>query len=257
MAAGRVTLFLVWGLAGCADRVEPPLPDLVEVGPVLVELPARGDETSRPRDFGVGVVARFNIIPEGLADGAKDTLRFLARPDPAAPLVGGLVVQREGAYGWSQWALLQPGDVPNLLEFSYEEIGAPLLTIAADSAWAQVVFAHGPDGTPRTGWAAVEAGAIHVVPWRALLPTYPLFFLPASTGLHDAPGGAPLDGGLPGEDVDYILHVEARDGDWLQVRLVTPTDYCQDPVEPEVRRGWVRYLDVAGRPTVWYYTRGC
>lgn len=253
------TLYLVLGLAGCADGAQPPLPPpgVAEVGPALLQVPAHGGDTFRPRDFGVGVVARSSVIPDGLAEGMTDTLRFLARPEPEAPIVGGLVVRREGAYGWSHWALLQSGDVPNLLEYGYEEIGVPLLAITTDRAWAQVVFGHGPGGTPRTGWASVESGAVDLVLWRDLLPTFPLFLLPTSSGLHVARDGAPLDGGLPDAEDDYILHVEAREGDWLQVRLVTPADYCQDPVSPAIRRGWVRYLDTAGRPTVWYYTRGC
>jgi hypothetical protein len=253
------TLGVLAGLAGCAGGGEPPIPrpDVAGAGPILMEVPARGDGTFRPRDFGVGVLAWTSVIPGGLAEGMTDTLRFLAQPEREAPMVGGLVVRREGAYGWSHWALLQPGDVPNLLEYGYEEIGAPLLATTADSAWAEVLFGHGPDGTSRTGWAPVEAGAVHLVQWRELLPTYPLFLLPTSTGLHAAPDGALLDGGLPDAEDDYILHVEAREGDWLQVRLVTPADYCADPVSPAVRRGWVRYLDPVGRPTVWYYTRGC
>ena len=43
----------------------------------------------------------------------------------------------------------------------------------------------------------------------------------------------------------------------MEVEVVTPSDYCFDPPTPTRDTAWIRHLDEAGRPRVWYHTRGC
>jgi hypothetical protein len=122
-------------------------------------------------------------------------------------------------------------------------------------------------GTPVTGWVRQAAGRNARTLWEELLPTLPLFFVVPrdSVRFHGAVDGsetafalpAPAPGGDPADPGDYILWPLAREGDWMQVRAVTPSDFCADPPAPVEDTLWVRWRTAAGRPRVWYFTRGC
>ena len=47
-------------------------------------------------------------------------------------------------------------------------------------------------------------------------------------------------------------------GDWMEVEVVTPSDYCVYPeIETRRHRAWIKYLDNNGRALIFFYTRGC
>jgi len=62
---------------------------------------------------------------------------------------------------------------------------------------------------------------------------------------------------IPARAGDYILApIEIR-GDWMQVEVREPSDYCGEPETVEKTIGWVQWRDQERGPWVWYYTRGC
>lgn len=177
----------------------------------------------------------------------------------------------------------------NSLEFAYEESGLPLDSLvtlrAGDTSaeWARVIYARdavdpeagssavgavtaGPGGMRRTdrpvlhrGWVQLAPGRLERILWNEHLPVKTLFLLgPVQPQFLDAPGGRPVDAGVPTTDTDHIIHPIQRRGKWLQVEVVTPSDYCWEP-RPETRRtvAWIPYLDDGGRARVWYFSRGC
>jgi hypothetical protein len=58
---------------------------------------------------------------------------------------------------------------------------------------------------------------------------------------------------------DHHLEPLAFKGDWMQVLVKQPSDYCAEPGEAKVKahQGWVRWRSPALGPIVWYHTRGC
>ena len=58
-------------------------------------------------------------------------------------------------------------------------------------------------------------------------------------------------------DGDYHLEPLEFQGDWMRVRLKTPSDYCVEPDEVRTEEGWIRWRSAERGPLVWYYTRGC
>jgi len=58
---------------------------------------------------------------------------------------------------------------------------------------------------------------------------------------------------------DYHLEPLGFKGDWMQVLVKQPSDYCGDPneVRPKTFEGWVRWRAPDRGPLVWYHTRGC
>lgn len=206
------------------------------------------------RERGVGVV--FPVEP-------NDTLDVRAEPADAAPLIARLHRAPTGEY------TLEAGpDAANggAMDFSYEEVGLPLLEPAGTSpdaeGWMRVHYALDSAGAPMDGWVRADAERVGLLTWRDHLPTLPLFFLDAdSIAFHAEVDGARLDiplapdGGQ--ERFDYILHPLETRGEWMRAELVTPKDYCFDSPAPRRDTVWVRYLDEGGEPRLWYYTRGC
>jgi hypothetical protein len=58
---------------------------------------------------------------------------------------------------------------------------------------------------------------------------------------------------------DHHLEPLAFKGDWMQVLVKQPSDYCAPPeaLKVEAREGWVRWRSPRLGPIVWYHTRGC
>lgn len=57
---------------------------------------------------------------------------------------------------------------------------------------------------------------------------------------------------------DYHLEPLGFKGDWMQVLVKQPSDYCGEPeVKTQSHLGWVRWRSPERGPMVWYHTRGC
>jgi hypothetical protein len=95
-----------------------------------------------------------------------------------------------------------------------------------------------------------------------MLVDSPLFFIdPDSIGFHAEPGGGrvslTLAPHVSPQRFDYILYPLDTVGPWMRVEVVSPSNYCFDPEAPARDTVWIRHLDAAARPRVWYHTRGC
>jgi hypothetical protein len=147
---------------------------------------------------------------------------------------------------------------PNIMEFSYEESGLPVDSILPDRV--RVLLGWDGEQRMRRAWVQLDS-TVELRTWPEWLAQQTVFFRPGvRPEFHLAPGGSrypvPLSGG---DDPDYIMHAKQVQGEWMQVELVTPSDYCADADTIRYRREtvWIRFLDANRRPRVWYYTRGC
>jgi hypothetical protein len=206
-----------------------------------------------PADPGIGVVAFAWPNPPT----TPDSVPLYRRPRDAAP-AGWFLYLPDDSGGWT-YVLAWPDSLStNLLEFGYELAGLPFDSMTADERWARVIPGFGPGGAPQHAWVAIPPDSLELIRWARHLSVNDVFFRDGvAPAFFDAPAGRPVAFPLPEERVEYILHpLEAR-GDWLLVRAVTPSDYCDAPESPRRAELWIRYLDDAGRPLVWYHTRGC
>lgn len=228
----------------------------------------RTDDSAR--DVGVGFLRITPDLAGPPGTAAPDTIEIRSAPRRGAPLVA-RAFQRE--YRLVVEAL-ESGLRDGALEVGYEERALPVLEERdrsdGDGRWVRVSFASGEGEEPHTGWANSRGPGVEYIrrgDWLADAEARgPLHFLdPDSIAFFDEPGGArvylPLvpRAGSPG--YDYALHPLRTDGSWMEVRVVSPSDFChpsRDPAASEVNeRRWIRFLDSEGRPPVWYYTRGC
>lgn len=205
-------------------------------------------------DLGTGVL--FLRESPGGQDPRSDTLAIHGSPDPASEVEALFVFDQPDPNSWSYqlWSR-EPDLISNVLQFAYEESGLPLDSID-HRGWARVLYAQDSVATPRNGWVKLRSGRVSHVLWREHIPERSLYFpSPETRMFYSAPRGQPLAIST-GDDYELIpLRVE---GDWMEVRIVTPSACGAAPGE-EIReqRAWIRYLQPDGRPRVWYYARGC
>ena len=165
------------------------------------------------------------------------------------------------------------------MEFGYETQGFPFHEMTADSNWVRIIFGI-KNGTFQDGWVQTDLKKRNFFFWRESLLKSVLYFdnnvkirsahrynTPDRDNSHygfydgDGPNGNKvefdLEPGTSSEKYNYIMHPIRTEGRWMEVRVVTPSDYCDQPANPKVKVLWIKFLDERGRPMVWYYTRGC
>lgn len=226
----------------------------------LATLPAQAEEHSPPAGL-VGL-----LTPEQTADGppgcvrVRSGLRWALFHDAGASAtpLGWLVFRAvEVAPGdcvaslpeWEPTGALALRLVPTL-ESGYEEHA--LLVLAERGMWLRVGLGDS------SGWL--------LRPDTARFDRYPDLLSERLTYATSAWSGEICDG--PGADcrpatpvtetetpVEVIAHRNVAGVIWLEVQLTT--DRCRDAPAKPLQRGWIPARDSAGRPTVWFHSRGC
>jgi hypothetical protein len=153
----------------------------------------------------------------------------------------------------------------NIIEYAYEVSGLPIDGVDTSANWLRVVYGFSKQGTPLRGWVKLQRPRYDILLWSTELQKHPLFFSPEpkTPELYNHPGGEKArfrpervsDSGP--QRFNYILHPIRVQGSWMQVHVVSPSDFCDQPAAPRSGDFWIRYLDNNGRPLVYYYTRGC
>jgi hypothetical protein len=214
-------------------------------------------------DLGVGMV---RIRPDtGGPPGTAlpDTFWIRAAPDEEARPVAlafhegyrlSLKADREG---------LHDGAV----EVAYEERALPVLDRSPDGRWLKVGYAFDDEGVSWTGWVDGEDPRPEYRSWSQWLQDWGIFYFvdPDAIAFHRTPEGDRVHPELvPGAGswmFDYALYPIRTEGRWMEVRVVSPSDYCVSPHElPEEALEvtvWIEALDARGRPRIWTWTRGC
>lgn len=210
-------------------------------------------------DVGVGFV-RIPPSPDGPPGSApSDTIVIRSGARPAAAPV---------ALAWHrEYRLLietaEEGLEDGALEVGYEERALPVMEVEGDGGWLLVSYAFDDGGGMHTGWVDSTDPRLEYVPWSGWLERQGVLFFvaPDSIAFFDGPDGEPIDLALlPGAGsrrFDYGLYPLRTDGEWMEVRVASPSDYCGADAPAVDAQAWIRYLDPQGRPRVWYFTRGC
>lgn len=208
-------------------------------------------------DPGRGIVALRSESDAPPGAHLRDSLPLYAAPDAPTPVAW--FVQNIEATDTEPLIIRASSAVrPNVMEFAYEEAGLPSDSLSADGRWARVIYGFAVSGSPLSAWVSLENGRAARHEWTAILADQPLFFLPAELpAFFDRPNGTRLDIALSGKPrADYVMYPEQQQGDWMRVRVVSPSDSCSEN-SGAPRTAWIRFLQSNGRPRVWYHTRGC
>jgi hypothetical protein len=214
-------------------------------------------------DLGVGMV---RIRPDaGGPPGTAlpDTFWIRAAPDEGAPPVA-LVFH----HGYRLFLKAeQEGLHDGAVEVAYEERALPVLDRSLDGRWLEVGYAFDDDGVRWTGWVDGEDPGLEYLAWSRWLQDWDIFYFvdPDDIAFHPGPEGdrvhLELVPGAGSWRYDYALYPIRTDGRWMEVRVVSPSDYCVSPHElPEEALDvtvWIEALDAQGGPRIWTWTRGC
>lgn len=266
---GGLLVACLFAIACGAGEEKPPTnhpaaTDATDPAPTPHSLTAIRSTELAGRDLGIGVL-HFGWHEDRTRDGTADSILVRDAPDPAAPLVAryiytfGASGTADADWGWRTEAA-EAGLTASDVEFDYEENGLPIDSIAGE--WVRVVYGVTATGENRAGWVRRRMN-VEAVLWPDLFAERNLFFLDDVTpSFHSAPDGPLLQITLarepdPPHRADYTLYADSLAGHWMRVRLVTPSNYCFDPLNPTEHTVWIRMLDERGRPRVFYHSRGC
>lgn len=142
----------------------------------------------------------------------------------------------------------------NKFEYGYEKFGLPIIDTANN--WIKVLLPKN-EHFFEYGYVNLDISEIEVVYWAEMLTKVPLFFTNDSIKiLYTWIEGEQIkiDSNVFNDYVLYPLHVE---GNWMKVKLITPSEECELVSEGKIINGWIKYLQDNGRPNVWYFPRGC
>ena len=212
-------------------------------------------------DRGIGVVYfHSDFRPSGRR--VPDSLAVFADTTPGAPQIGAFLRwEYQPGIHWGYGVAARDSLRPNLVEFGYEIDGLPFERLTGDRRWARLLLGFDHAGRMQRGWARLDSRLVGIELWRESLPTRDRLYLLDSVPplLFDRPDGHPLPRRVPaGEESGFGVYPEEVRGDWLRVRIQEPDDHCGEPVaQPRITHAWIRYLDRAGRPRVWFHSRGC
>ena len=202
------------------------------------------------QDMGRGV---YQITSEG--EVLEDSLVFRSAPTFSAPPVA--VLRNDTTpEGWRIARILAADSVAaNIAEFGYDTKGIAIDSVTPDKRWAHTIFGIAPGGRSRAGWLPVSDSS-RVQWWPDLFMLYGNLSVDSTLRIfphRGAPG--------PGERVpwpSYDVRSDTIDGEWMRVTIRVPEVFCADKVDaPQTYIRWIRWRDARGRPTVFYWTRGC
>ena len=143
----------------------------------------------------------------------------------------------------------------------HEQAGAEPWGWFADG-WLRLRYSRPSDDRDGTAWVHrchLTREGLAFEPWEERFlsdEVSPLYFRDrAPRLLHAGPDDEAEE--IAQIDGDYHLEPLEFQGDWMRVRLMTPSDYCVEPDEVRIEEDWIRWRSAERGPLVWYYTRGC
>jgi len=143
-------------------------------------------------------------------------------------------------------------------EFDYETMGLPIASIDITNSMIEVIYAYN-NNIPLKGWVKCSNKSIGYHQWKYHLLMKYLYFLSDEFKFYKSPNGETIEIQITktGNGLDYIMKPIKIADNWMLVKVVSPSDFCDDPEKKIEVTCWIKYLSETGRPLVWYYTRGC
>jgi len=154
------------------------------------------------------------------------------------------------------------------VEYGYEISGMPIDSIDETKSWVQVTIVFQELNIISKGWIKVKNSNMDYLEWKNILPKRSVLFFdpfPKSIEFYDSMEGKLVHFNLEHYNdystgqrrYNYVLHPLEAKGVWMKVKVVTPSDFCDQPKAPRSKILWIKYLDEKGKPLIFYPTRGC
>jgi hypothetical protein len=213
-----------------------------------------------PVDRGIGVLT----FPSSFVGQRSDTMTIRATASVEAAVVARYILRKIPEYSWCyRMEVSVEGITDNSLEIGYESIGLPFDSLAPSHGWARVIFGFDQANTPKRGWVELRPERTRGVLWADHFREMGGFLWNANDlepEFADSPNGSPVALDLARNEAgSYSFEADPVEfvGPWMRVRIRTPTGCVAPDSLIRETTAWIRYLTEAGRPAVWYATRGC
>lgn len=205
-----------------------------------------------PPDRGIGLI----LFSENLEfSDSVATMYILREPSYASDVVATFVrdVTPDGEFRYVVPQLPADASV-NAIEYDVNVVGLPFDDTTQQ--WCRAIYGILQSGAPLKGWTLFSPAFNHTFFWADELPEHNLFFSPEReiAEFFERPDGNTVPFHIGSS---YIMYPLQRDRHWLRVHVVTPSNLCEDI--PIISTGdfWIQYIDVDGRPLVFYDPHGC
>jgi hypothetical protein len=142
-------------------------------------------------------------------------------------------------------------------EYGYEEYYLPVVQVY-DAAKKFKIIYQDDKGSYNYGYVQMDENNYVFKYWSEFLIDKPLFFINHSNyKIFEYRDGPEID--LEKSSFsNHIMWPEFQHEGWMNVKLVTPSDYCVKNSEcSRIINGVIRFTDENGNLIVWYHTRGC
>jgi hypothetical protein len=154
-----------------------------------------------------------------------------------------------------------PIGLEGTVETEYEETSFVVLE-SKDDGWLRLRYGRPSEDRDGTAWVHrchLARDSLAFEPWQERLLSDEISPLYIRDRVPRALRAGPNDDTeeIARIDGDYHLEPLELQGEWMRVRLKTPSDYCVEPDEVRTEEGWLRWRSDERGPLVWYYTRGC
>jgi hypothetical protein len=146
----------------------------------------------------------------------------------------------------------------SLFEFEYETYGFPITQVDTLSGTIEVIYGY-ENSIPLKGWITQNKANKNYYLWSQYLKENYLYFpLNQNFKFYGSPNGKEIQINIIRDNenkLDYIMKPIKVNKEWMQVKLVSPSDYGREPVKKQETTCWIKFLSSTGRPLVWYYPR--
>ncbi|MEM7549396.1 MAG: hypothetical protein AAF363_06975 [Bacteroidota bacterium] len=148
-----------------------------------------------------------------------------------------------------------------VFEFGYESFGLPILE--SYDEYVMVLYGYDLNGKELVGYIPTDTINYGYRIWNKFFlegtPIFlnrdlPLQFFDKKKGKELSIEVKTINDGTGRKN--YIMYPLSIEGEWMKVKLVTPSDYCEE-TESNSLEVWIKYLDTDCKLRVWYYVRGC
>jgi hypothetical protein len=206
------------------------------------------------RDFGIGVVKYKDMSTYS----AKDSIYSESNTHSKI-----IAILNGRSLSFANGKTVSP--FKRMIEYDYEIPGWAILKFNSDSSWANVTLDPYNLSTPQTGWINLNKKHTSVSLWSKLLPKKSYLFFLNSNNIEFYQNLSGKEKKViqlvkfkNSDEFDYILKPLLKNGNWLQVELLSPSPYCKsEKIEVKPKTLWIKFLKNNQRPNVFFYTRGC
>jgi len=200
---------------------------------------------------GIGILYLLQSTPTN-DNAIADSILILSEKNLAASAIGTFRFNPESRFEIFSKA---ENGLSKAIEFDYETFGLAVISIDKRNSWYEVCYYE--NERKKSGFVKFNSKKLGFFCWEDILMKHPLFFeKEEDIKFYKSPS---VKNGQLGLNLisNYIMWPLEVKGEWMKVKVVSPSDYCQSQENASIGVYWIKYRNERGQLLVWYFARGC